>query len=87
MTRRPNVGERVIYVDPKGIDHDALCTIDWGRCINVVFVSTDESKKDQYGRQIEREISISDADQSGVHGRHWRFPEDPKVEYHPPRAD
>lgn len=87
MKRRPEIGEPVIYCDPKGIDHPALVTIDWGRCINVVFVTPDETRKDQYGRQIVHETSVSDADSdSTVHGRYWRFPEDERIAYQPPKA-
>jgi hypothetical protein len=85
MTRRPKVGEHVIFCDPKGIDHDALVTCDWGSCINVVFVTDDESKQDSYGRQIDRNAtSVTDGDRAGVHGRYWRFPEDARNEYHAP---
>lgn len=88
MKRRPRIGEHVVYCDPKGVDHDALCTIDWGGCINVVYVSDDESKQDQYGRQIERNAtSVTDGDnESAAHGRYWRFPDDPRREYKPPVA-
>jgi hypothetical protein len=86
MTRRPKVGEHVIYCDPKGIDHNALVTVDWGGCINVVYVSPDETKQDQYGRQIERNAtSVVDGDSSSAaHGRYWRFTDDERREYHAP---
>jgi hypothetical protein len=54
------VGGVVIYTDGYRRDHDALVTAVWGSdCINVVFVCGDESKTDAYGRQIERETSVS----------------------------
>ena len=88
MIRRPDVGEHVIYCDPKGIDHDALVTADWGKCINVVYVTKDASRHDQYGRQLDRSAtSVADADSGfAVHGRYWRFPGEEKIPYNPPIA-
>lgn len=49
------VGGRVVYCDEFARDHDALVTAVWGpNCVNVVFVTSDEDRKDQYGRQIMR---------------------------------
>jgi hypothetical protein len=86
MKRRPQIGEAVIFCDADGTDHPALVTTDWGLCCNVVLVSNDESKQDQYGRQIERHTSISDADRAGAHGMYWRFPDDARIPYKPPVA-
>jgi hypothetical protein len=81
----PIVGDPVIYTDPKGIDHIALPTAVWTpQCINVVFIDSDESKKDQYGRQIARETSVSRVGPSTVHGRVFRMMDDPKPEYKSP---
>jgi hypothetical protein len=53
-------GDFVIYTDEVRRDHNAVITAVWGPdCINVVFVSPDESKTDSYGRQIERQTSVS----------------------------
>ena len=82
--RMPKMGEPVVYVDPVGKIHPALVTQPWGQqCINVVFVSTDESKDDSYGRQIERQTSLMHKDVVPVHGNYWRYPDElPKPTEH-----
>lgn len=45
-------------------------------CINLVCVSGDPAKDDQYGRQIERETSIPYFRDSSAPGFCWLFPED-----------
>lgn len=83
--RIPVVGEHVIYTNPVGIDHDALVTAVWGPvCINLVFVSSDKERGDSYGRQIERQTSMTYVSQNKVHGFYWRFPGDEKNPYVPP---
>jgi hypothetical protein len=60
MDNLTRVGGTVIYTDGYRRDHDALVTAVWGpNCINVVFTSGDSAKEDPYGRQIERETSVS----------------------------
>lgn len=72
--RKPVVGEGVVYVDPVGKAFAAVVTAVWGpTCVNVVFVSKDESRTDTYGRQIERESSCSHATVNPAHGRYWHF--------------
>jgi hypothetical protein len=81
----PKLGESVIYCDPRGVDHDALITAVWSEtCVNVIFVSGDETKKDSYGRQIERQTSVIRGNPDWVHGSYWRFKDDPKLPYKPP---
>ena len=84
---QPHVGGIVVYTDPTGIDHDALCTAVWTpSCINVVFISGDEAKTDPYGRQIERETSVSKAGPENVAwGRCFRMPGEPKPEVTAPQ--
>jgi hypothetical protein len=72
--KQPMPGDHVIYHDPLGRPLQALCTADWGGCINVLFISGDGNKKDQYGRQIERETSVAHKKDTNVHGRYWRWP-------------
>ena len=86
--KKPTLGQKVVYCDPKGRDHDALVTAVWSEtCINVVFVSSDESKSDTYGRQIERETSVTHATVQGqAHGRYWRLDDEPANEYRPPQS-
>jgi hypothetical protein len=80
------IGSAVTYVDPVGVEHDAIVTarfdgayndsaeaINPAMAINVVYVSGDPAETDQYGRQIKRETSVQ-GEASGVtaHGRFWR---------------
>ncbi len=85
--RKVRVGECVVFCDPKGHDHEALVTAVWTpTCVNVVCVCSDESKTDPYGRQIERVTSVMHVEaQGGVHGRYWRFGDEPKRDYTPPQ--
>lgn len=76
------VGDAVIFADPLRNEHDAVVTAVWGPdCINVVFVSTDESKTDTYGRQIERETSVSRHSENNCFGRSFRPVGSEKPEY------
>jgi len=85
MERTVKVGELVVWHDSLGNAHNALVTAVWTpNCINVVFVSGDETKTDPYGRQIERATSCSYKDQNRVHGFYWRFVEDEPNAYVPP---
>lgn len=60
------VRDHVIFVDAYRVRHDALVTAVHGTpteayphpCINITWISTDENRKDQYGRQIERMTSV-----------------------------
>jgi len=72
------VGQSVEYVDEMGVPHTALITAVWGRelgvnAINVVYVSSDESQHDPYGRQIARALSVSAAGPHAAHGRFYRL--------------
>jgi hypothetical protein len=80
------VGDFVIYVDPFGVEHDALLTAihgkiedvnemlaagKWIPCVNVLYVLKDEDRMDGWGRQIGRESSVSHQS-SAAHGRFWK---------------
>lgn len=83
--RMPQVGDVVVYHDPTGIPSNALVTAVWGaKCINLVITSQDENKTDPYGRQIERQTSMSHASVNRVHGFYWRWPEEEPNAYVPP---
>lgn len=72
--REPKAGEAVIYVDPVGVAHAAIVTQPWSStCVNLVYVTSDEARKDSYGRQIERQSSLMHASVVPVHGNYWRF--------------
>ena len=68
------IGQHVIYTDEVAVDHDALVTAVWGpRCVNVLYVSENMDKKDQYGRQIERPSSVTHVSGTTAHGRYYRL--------------
>lgn len=78
----PQVGESVIYVDEYGHPHFALVSANWGgttsdaAAINLLYVSLDETKRDPYGRQIERMSSVVPGHVQAAHGRYYLRPED-----------
>ena len=87
MERQVNIGDSVIFHDPKGRAHNALVTTVWSpEMVNVVFVSGDDSRQDSYGRQTERATSLPHKSQSTVHGYYWRFADEEPNEYVPPQA-
>jgi hypothetical protein len=65
-----NVGDHVIFTDTRRKQHSALVTEVWDGgpeveqvreslpAINLLYVVDDETRMDQYGRQIERESSV-----------------------------
>lgn len=83
--RVPKVGETVIFTNPRAVDNMALVTAVWSpTCINVVFVSGDEDKKDQYGRQVERQTSVQRMADWTAHGNYFRFLGEEKKQYKEP---
>lgn len=77
------VGDVVTVVDESYQKHAALVTCihgtftdDYAPCINVVYVSSDESKRDPYGMQLERMSSLQHfnfgPNRMPRPGRHWR---------------
>ncbi len=77
-------GLEIVYGDHYAVEHDALCTAAWGEsefeddgsgapCINVVYVSKDESKTDTYGRQIERDTSVPHRSSQTAPGNWWKL--------------
>lgn len=73
----PKVGDAITVSDELGVLHDALVTVYFGGerpngALNCVFVSSDVSKSDPYGRQTERLSSVSHkSGMVGVPGRFW----------------
>ena len=83
---KPQLGQAVIWTDASGNDFPALITAVWSEtCINVVFVSGDEKRRDDYGRQVERATSCQHVSESNVHGFYWRFEGEEKNSYVPPQ--
>lgn len=88
------VGTQVIWTDENRNDAPGFVTAVHGEtreydggvqqpCVNLVFLSLDESKVDPYGRQIERQSSAPHASGQTGGGFCWRFLDEPK----PERAD
>lgn len=69
-------GDAVIFINPSRIEYNAIVTNVWGTgpnpSLNVVYVSDDESKTDQYGRQIERATSIVHRSNQAAPAFCWR---------------
>lgn len=77
-------GDPVKVKDEYGVERDALVTACWSEKkeyddsqpvhinINVLFVSTDPKRTDQYGQQIERMCSVGHKSVAGeCPGRFW----------------
>lgn len=68
-------GEVVTYYDEHGVPHQALVTIVHGNtsqsCINVVYISDDDTKRDSYGRQVERASSVQRKSEFTANGRYF----------------
>lgn len=84
--KQVKVGDHVIWHEADSSPFNAVVTTVWSEtCINLVFVSGDETKRDSYGRQIERRTSCSYKDLMNVHGYYWRFVEDEPNPFIPPQ--
>lgn len=84
---KPEIGDAVIYTDEVGVDHNALIQCVWSdTCVNFVFISGDENKKDSYGRQIEHKTSMQHVSKAGAYGFYWRWPGEERNPYQPPQA-
>lgn len=68
------IGDHVIYVDPKGVQHNALVQQVWTEtCINLVYVSDNVDEQDSYGRQTKHVTSIQHQTMmAGVPGNYWK---------------
>ncbi len=91
----PEIGDTVIYHDPHNIPHNALVTdvhggshdpatckwsYPYAPCINLLWVSSDKTKGDSYGRQIERATSTPSGMMPGMaHGNYYRFENEPAI--------
>lgn len=85
QTRELHVGDVVIWHDSLGNAYKALVSAVWTpTCINVVFISGDQTKTDPYGRQIERATSCTHKSLQHVHGFYWRFEDEQANPYTAP---
>ncbi len=76
------VGDSVIFIDSVRRRVPALVQAVHGNggCINIVHVSTDDNRTDQYGRQTEHVTSISHhTDQHPTVGHCWCYPDEDVV--------
>lgn len=90
LERQLRVGEKVVYFDEFGREHDALVTAVWGErtegeteqgaylnepgC-NLLFISPDAKREDSYGRQIERRSSCVHVMYQAAYGNCYCLPE------------
>lgn len=75
------IGRPCIYVDPKSVEHSAIINACWStiedgipHSVNLVYVSDQEAKRDQYGRQVEHDTSVVHRSKQGAHGRYFYMP-------------
>jgi hypothetical protein len=90
MEREYSQDSRIVYVDPLGKPHSALVTVWWTGTqdvptyrsesgepgCNLVYVSGDETKRDPYGRQLERSTSVVHKSKQPAHGNYWCWPDE-----------
>lgn len=69
------IGKPILFADPWGVEHMAFITYcfsvgkdDFPMCVNLVYVSKDGAKTDQYGRQVERYTSVMRRGEFSAHG-------------------
>jgi hypothetical protein len=73
MERELKFGQEVIFIDPYKREHRALITdVHGNTCCNLVFVSDDEKKTDDWGRQLERESSCVHISQNEARAHCWK---------------
>ena len=66
------IGDVVVYTDEVSVRHNALVTNVWSTtCINLVYMTGDDSKTDTYGRQIERRTSCQVKMATSAPGNFW----------------
>jgi hypothetical protein len=78
MDKLIKVGDAVIYIDERYREHNALVTSVHGEpdkrpCVNLLFVSDDESRRDQYGTQIDRRSSCVHRVNNSARANCWHF--------------
>jgi len=70
---KAEVGKACKYVTPTGQVVDAVVTATWTPgCVNLVFASLDEERKDTYGRQMEHDSSVIHAS-NPMRAQGWFF--------------
>ena len=66
------IGDMVVYMDGNGDSHNALVTnLLEGDLVSLIFVSSDETATDEYGRQIERKTSVPHKSAASDGSAYW----------------
>lgn len=86
--RKLEIGSAIIYVDTRGVRHNALCISVWDGMryggpqgepgCNLIYVLDDPNRKDEWGRQIERMGSQVHMSNQPAHGAYWCWPDESK---------
>lgn len=85
--KKPEVGEGIIFHDPKGDPYNAVITAVYSdTCVNAVYVSGNPDEQDSYGRQTKRTASCNHKSMTGAFGNYWRYPSEEPREYNQPLA-
>lgn len=79
-----NIGQHVIYVDPRGRERSALVTAvhakEWHQAhgtevgVNVAFIADEDAQRDDYGRKVHRETSVVHQSVQPASGNYWKLP-------------
>jgi len=78
------VGDHVIFTDSHGRQHSALLTAVWGDwshpdnppAVNLLYVVHEDTRDDQYGRQIQREPSVVHRKLNSAGAHCWHLPDE-----------
>jgi hypothetical protein len=81
MGDKVETGSVVVFVDSERKEYEALVTAVWDcglpegqmPSINLLYVSDDESREDEWGRQIIRESSVVHTSNNSAPGNYWRL--------------
>lgn len=75
MERKPMAGDSIVYIDSYRQPHNALVTEGWSEtCVNLVLVSSNESERDSYGRQLDRQTSCVHRSCNSAGANCWIWP-------------
>lgn len=90
MDRKYDNNSQVVYVDPRGEHHAALVSRWWiaptevatyrsetgePGC-NLLYITSDSTKNDQYGSQLERSTSVVHKSHQSAPANYWCWPDE-----------
>lgn len=79
-TKQPEIGDAIVFRDPKGEEHDALVQfVHNPSLLNLVFISSDPARGDNYGRQVEHATSVGLWQMTSANGFYWRYRDQTKA--------